>query len=145
MSMDYGLVSWRWNDGSSTLLLAPGVAIRMLSQLPLTHFSVLTASSAQSVVKSKIITVQFVFDWERWNRQMYRYPNNFGYFKTEFHLTIYLHAMLVTKGRGWDGKLCNQLQTPHGCYILPWPGTGSPATNGGRLKYKINIYFMFCC
>ena len=50
----------RCNDGSSTLLLAPGVAIGMLSQLPLTHFTVLTASSAQSVGKSEIITVQFV-------------------------------------------------------------------------------------
>ena len=75
-------------------------------------------------------------DWERWNRQMYRYPNNFGYFKTEFHLTIYLHAMLVTKGRGWDGKICNQLQTPHGCYILPWPGTGSAATNAESWNTK---------
>ena len=75
-------------------------------------------------------------DWERWNRQMYRYPNNFCYFKTEFHLTIYLHAMLVTKGRGWDGKLCNQLQTPHGCYILPWPGTGSAATNAESWNTK---------
>ena len=38
--------------------------------------------------------------------------------------------MLVTKGRGWDGKLRNQLQTPapHSCYILPRPGTGPPAT-----------------
>ena len=50
----------RCNDGSSTLLLAPG-SLGMLSQLPLTHFTVLTASSAQSVGKSEIITVQFVY------------------------------------------------------------------------------------
>ena len=61
---------------------------------------------------------------------MYRYPI---YFKTEFHVTIYLNAMLVTMTKEEDGMgssaTNSKLQTPYGCYILPWPGTGSPATN----------------
>ena len=38
---------------------------------------------------------------------MYRYPNNFGYFKTEFHLTIYLHAMLVEAEDGMGSSATN--------------------------------------
>ena len=75
----------RCNDGGSappcSWLLAPGVATGILSQLPLTNFSVLAASSPQSVGKSETITVKFVLtekDEKFVECWAVRYSNDFG-------------------------------------------------------------------
>ena len=99
----------RCNDGSSAPpgpahLLAPCVAIRMLSpHHSLTHFSVLAASSPQSVGKSEIITVKFVC-WLRKMKNLW----SFGLsdipiiFKGDFHLKIYLNVGDQRTRMGWE-------------------------------------------
>ena len=57
------------------------------------------------------------------------YPNDFGYFKREFNLTIYLNVGDIKSEDGMGSAATNSRLHTAVTSCPGWPGTGSPATN----------------